>query len=184
MPHKTLVILAHPHLDTSVINVARVKALAAHADRVTVRSLYDLYPDEKIDVAAEQAAIRAHDRVIFQFPLFWFSTPSLLKKWFDEVLTYGFVYGPGGDALAGKAIGVAVSTGGKGEAYRAGGQNAHTLDELLRPIQQTAAFCRATWLPLHAFTGAMWGIDAAALEADTRAYAAWAAGLEETAAAA
>jgi putative NADPH-quinone reductase len=184
MPKKTLVVVAHPDLAKSTVNAAWVAALAARPDRITVRSLYDLYPDGRIDVAAEQAAVRAHDRVIFQFPLHWFATPALLKQWFDEVLAYGFVYGPGGDALAGKEIGVAVSTGGKGEAYRAGGQNAHTLDELLRPIQQTAAFCRAVWLPLHAFTGAMWGVDAAALAADAAAFADRVADFGETAVAA
>lgn len=183
MTGKTLVIVAHPDLSKSRINAAWVAALAPHADRVTVHHLHAAYPDGKIDVAAEQALVRSHDRVIFQFPFFWFSVPPLLKQWFDEVLGYGFVYGPGGDALEGKAIGVAVSTGGKGEAYRAGGQNAWTLDELLRPIQATARFCRADYLPIHAFTGAMWGIDDAALAADAEAYAAWVVGADAAAAA-
>ena len=184
MSQKTLVIVAHPDLTRSKINSAWLAALAPHADRVTVHRLYDAYPDGKIDVAAEQALIRAHDRVIFQFPMFWFSTPALLKQWFDEVLAYGFVYGPGGDALEGKAIGVATSTGGKAEAYRAGGQNAYTLSELLRPIQQTAAFCRARYLPIHTFQGVMWGIDEADLAKNTAAYVAHVLGDEPALAAA
>ncbi len=177
MAAKTLVVLAHPDLSRSKINSAWVAALAGRAG-VTVRDIYALYPDGRIDVAAEQAAVRAHDRVIFQFPLFWFSMPPLLKAWFDQVLAYGFVYGPGGDALEGKAIGVATSTGGKSEAYRAGGQNAWTLDELLRPIQATARFCRAEYLPIFTLNGAMWGLSEEQIAASARDYAAWVAGDE------
>jgi putative NADPH-quinone reductase len=115
MTAKTLVVLAHPDLAKSKVNAAWAAALAPYPDRVTVHDLHVAYPDGRIDVAAEQALVRAHDRVIFQFPMFWFSVPPLLKAWFDQVLGYGFVYGPGGDALEGKAIGVAVSTGGKSE---------------------------------------------------------------------
>ena len=172
MSKKTLVVLAHPDLATSRINAAWAAALAPHADRVTVHDLHAAYPDGEIDVAAEQALVRAHDRVIFQFPLFWFSMPPLLKSWFDRVLAYGFVYGPGGDALEGKAIGVAVSTGGRADAYRAGGQNGWTLDELLRPIQATARFCRAEYLPIFTLNGAMWGVTEAEIAASARAYVA------------
>ncbi|MER2605386.1 MAG: NAD(P)H-dependent oxidoreductase [Siculibacillus sp.] len=173
MPTKTLVIVAHPDLAASKINAAWTAAAERLGESVTVHRLYDAYPDGRIDVAAEQALVAAHDRVVFQFPMFWFSVPPLLKQWFDRVLAYGFVYGPGGDALEGKSIGVAVSTGGKAEAYRAGGHNGWTVDELLRPIQATARFCRADYRPIHAFQGAMWGIDETALAADARAYAEW-----------
>ena len=180
---KTLIIVAHPRFATSKINRTWVEALAPHGDRVTVHHLYDAYPEGEIDVAAEQALLRAHDRVIFQFPMFWFATPALLKQWFDDVLTYGFAYGPGGDSLEGKDFGVAVSTGGKAEAYRAGAQNGYTIDELLRPIQQTAAFVRARYLPVHTFQGAMWGIDDAALAANAGAYVAHVVGEDLTVAA-
>lgn len=182
MSKKTLVVLAHPDLSKSKINAAWAKAAAATAG-VTVHDLYRAYPDGKIDVAAEQALVRAHDRVIFQFPMFWFSTPALLKQWFDDVLSYGFVYGPGGDALEGKAIGVAVSTGGKADAYRAGAQNAWTIDELLRPIQGIARFVRAEYLPVFTLQGAMWGLSDDQIAASAAAYADWLVGREEALAA-
>ena len=179
---KTLIVLAHPDLTRSKINAAWVAAAQA-VPGVTVRDIYREYPHGKIDVAAEQALVRAADRVIFQFPMFWFSSPALLKQWIDDVLAYGFVYGPGGDALEGKAIGVAVSTGGKAEAYRAGGQNAWTLDELLRPFQATAQFCRATYLPIFALQGAAWGLPEKEIAASAAAYGAWLAGFAEAKAA-
>nr|WP_326961761.1 MULTISPECIES: NAD(P)H-dependent oxidoreductase [unclassified Arthrobacter] len=35
----------------------------------------------------------------------------MLKEWMDQVLTYGFAYGAGGDALQGKRLHLVISTG-------------------------------------------------------------------------
>ena len=56
---------------------------------MTVRHLDALYPDRRIYVAAEQAVLMAHDRIVFQHPFYWYSTPPLMKQWLDELLTYG-----------------------------------------------------------------------------------------------
>ena len=37
---------------------------------------------------------------------------AIIKKWFDDVLTYGFAYGSKGDKVKGKEFGVAISIGG------------------------------------------------------------------------
>ncbi|MGO4271355.1 NAD(P)H-dependent oxidoreductase, partial [Paenibacillus sp. TAF58] len=109
--------------------------------------LYKVYPDENIDAAREQQLIEAHDRIIFQYPLYWYSTPPLLKKWFDSVLLYGWAYGPDGTKTAGKEIGVAISTYGTEESYQATGFNRFTLREILRPIEALAHFISASYLP-------------------------------------
>ncbi|QWU16693.1 Putative NADPH-quinone reductase (modulator of drug activity B) [Paenibacillus sophorae] len=133
----TLVIVAHPDLETSRIN----KRLTAELERrgnVTIHRLYEAYPDEKIDVAREQALLTTHDRIVFQFPLFWYSSPSLLKKWMDEVFELGFAHGRGGDKLNGKELLIATSSGGAENMYQAGGLHNYSYSELLRPFQQTA----------------------------------------------
>ncbi len=86
---KTLVNLFHPHLDKSTVHRSWAQRLAQEAD-ITLRDLYALYPDGKIDVAAEQAALLAHDRLVFEHPFYWYSTPPLMKQWLDDVLTYGW----------------------------------------------------------------------------------------------
>lgn len=35
------------------------------------------------------------DLLIFQFPLWWFGMPAILKGWVDRVFAYGFAYGGG-----------------------------------------------------------------------------------------
>ena len=48
----TTVFVFHPNFAASTVN-ARLAAEAEKQDGVTVRRLYDLYPDFRIDVAAE-----------------------------------------------------------------------------------------------------------------------------------
>jgi putative NADPH-quinone reductase len=143
---KTLVIVAHPNIEASNWNKTWVKELQKHED-ITIHDLYKTYPDENIDVSKEQQLIESHDRIIFQFPLYWYSTPPLLKKWFDSVLLYGWAYGPEGTKTAGKEIGVATSTYGTTESYQATGFNRFTLQEILRPIEALAHFISASYLP-------------------------------------
>jgi glutathione-regulated potassium-efflux system ancillary protein KefG len=149
---KTLVIAAHPNIAESRINKAWLQELQKHAD-ITVHQLYDAYPDKVIDAAKEQALLEAHDRIILQFPLFWYSSPSLLKEWLDSVLAYGWAYGSGGNKLHGKQFGLAISTGGPAEAYAAGGYNRFTLPELTKPFEATSNLIGTQYLPMFVLSG-------------------------------
>ena len=150
---KTLVLVFHPDMSTSRANRSLAAKAEALGDDVTVRYMYDLYPDQKVDVAAEQAALEAADRVVLQFPMYWYSTPALLKQWEDDVLLYGWAYGSTGNALAGKELLVAVSTGGAGDAYSRESSYGYTLTELLRPLQATANMVQMTYLAPFTTTG-------------------------------
>ena len=112
MSHQTLVLVAHPDLATSRVNTA-LADVARDVDGVTVHDLAAARTaDGRFDVAAEQRLLREHDRVVLQFPWYWYSVPGVLKDWMDQVLLYGFAYGSGGDALHGKSLRVVTSTGG------------------------------------------------------------------------
>ena len=166
---KTLVLVFHPDLKgQSHVNKALAEA-AAGLDNVTVRDEYALYPDGRIDVAAEQKAVEEADRVVFQFPLYWFSSPALLKSWEDEVLQHGWAYGSEGHAFEGKEFGVAVSTGSPETAYQPDGSNKFVIDQVLTPFQGTANYVSATWIKPFVTFGAF-GITDEALSAATKAY--------------
>ncbi|XP_029968232.1 ribosyldihydronicotinamide dehydrogenase [quinone]-like [Salarias fasciatus] len=45
-----------------------------------------------IDIAEEQRKLNEADLVIFQFPMYWFSVPAIMKGWIDRVLTLGFAF--------------------------------------------------------------------------------------------
>lgn len=143
---KTLVLVAHKHLATSSIaNQAIVESLNS-IEGLEIRDLYQLYPDFKIDVANEQQALIAADLIIFQFPIHWYSVPGLLKEWMDQVLLYGFAYGSSGDKLKGKRLLISTTLGGEITSYQVGGHNNFSLETLLTPLQQAAAFCGMHWL--------------------------------------
>ncbi|SFB45474.1 Putative NADPH-quinone reductase (modulator of drug activity B) [Cohnella sp. OV330] len=143
---KTLVIVAHPNLEASNWNKAWVEELKRNGD-ITVHELYKEYPTENIDVQREQRLVEEHDRIIFQYPLYWYNMPPLLKKWFDHVMLYNWAYGPEATATIGKEIGVAISTYGSTESYQPQGSNRFTLEQILAPIQATARFISASYLP-------------------------------------
>lgn len=145
-PHRILLLYAHPGAHRSRIN-QQLWQQVQNLPGVCARDLYELYPDFDVDRVAEQALLRAAELVVMQHPIYWYSVPPLLKQWMDTVLTRGFAYGAGGDALRGKDLLQVVSTGGPAQAYRRGAAHGFPLTELLRPIEQTAAFCGMRYLP-------------------------------------
>jgi glutathione-regulated potassium-efflux system ancillary protein KefF len=150
-----LVIAAHPQLEQSRVTRAMLRALeAADAQRIEVRPLYALYPDYFIDVAAEQAALQAAKLVVWLHPVHWYSMPPLMKLWLDETLAFGWAYGPGGEALRGKDLWLAASTGGPEDSYRPDGYNRYFFDAFLYPYEQTAALVGMRWLPPLVLHGA------------------------------
>lgn len=147
---KILVLVAHPNLSESRVNKAWAATLSECPD-VTVRDLTAEYPDMDIDVLLEQDLLLAHDRIAFLFPLYWYSSPAILKQWLDLVLQPGFAYGVGGDKLNGKEFVVCTAIGSNREGYRAGNHNNFTIDELLRPFQQSVNYLGGRYLPPFCF---------------------------------
>lgn len=100
---------------------------------------------QSTDIAREQEKLRWADAVLFQFPLWWFSMPAIMKGWIERVYAYGFAYGVGehsdthwGDrygegSLAGKRAMLIVTAGGWEPHYSARGING-PIEDLLFPI--------------------------------------------------
>ena len=139
----TLVLYAHPYPRRSRGCAALVSALAG-LPQAHVRTLYELYPDFDVDVAAEHAALEAATRVVWLAPLYWYSVPALLHVWFEKVLMAAIAAGPHAEALAGKECLWAVTTGAG--SYRRGGRHDHEFREFLPPIEMTARYCGMRWL--------------------------------------
>lgn len=150
---RVLVIYAHPGQRHSVINT-RLQETARLVDGITFHDLYAAYPQFKINIDAEQERLENHDAIVFQFPVYWYSTPSLLKEWQDLVLEYGFAYGEHGTALKDKIFATVVTAAGGEDAYKTGGSNNFTLRTLLSPLEQTANLCKMTYLPPFALYSA------------------------------
>jgi len=141
---RVLLVFAHPALERSHANTALANAAEA-VEGVTFHDLYEAYPDFVIDVEAAQRRLLDHQVIALQFPLYWYSTPALMKEWLDLVWLHGFAYGKGGTRLVGKRLFVACTTGGPAQAYHRRGYNRFTMDEFLRPLEQTADLCGMSW---------------------------------------
>lgn len=139
-----VVVYAHPYPTRSRAGRALLEAIRDLAG-VRVRSLYDLYPDFDIDVAAEQKALTAADVIVWLHPFYWYSVPGLMKHWFDKVLEQGWAYGEGGTALAGKRCVWATTVGSPEPTYCVDGENFRTFPCYAEPLEQTARFCGMQW---------------------------------------
>ncbi|MEP7139107.1 MAG: NAD(P)H-dependent oxidoreductase, partial [Caldimonas sp.] len=139
---EVLVLVAHPEMEQSRANsrmLAAARKLQAESapGRIEVRDLYALYPDYLIDVPLEQSRLAAARLVVWQQPIRWYGMTPLLKLWVDEVLAFGWAYGPGGAALRGKDLWLVASTGGPEDSYRPDSYNRYFFDAFLPPYEQT-----------------------------------------------
>jgi len=91
------------------------------------------------DIRAELDKLVAADLLILNFPVYWFSTPAILKGWIDRVLVSGLCYGgrriydQGG--LVGKRAFVGLTLGGREHMFTDDGIHG-SLDDLLRHLTQ------------------------------------------------
>jgi NAD(P)H dehydrogenase (quinone) len=90
------------------------------------------------DVAAEQEKLFRADFLIFQFPMWWFGLPAILKGWVDRVFAAGLTYGSGrwysNGIFRGKRALLSLTTGGGPSIYSPRGLNGE-MSALLFPIQ-------------------------------------------------
>lgn len=150
--NNVLVLFAHPRFEQSRTNKVLVDAIKKK-EGVTFHDLYERYPDFNIDVLIEKNLLANHDVIIWHHPLYWYSSPPLLKQWIDIVLEFGWAYGPEGDALKGKKCMNVITTGGTRQVYCSEGKNHYTIPEFLRPFEQTARLCGMDYMLPFAVMG-------------------------------
>lgn len=147
---KILVIATHPNIKESKVNKIWIEALKKE-NNITIRFLDEIYKENKmIDIEQEKKFLEKAERVVFQFPFYWYNMPALMREYFDKVFEYGWAYGPKGDALKEKEFLVALSIGAPEYSYMGGSYNNFTITELLRPLEATANALQMVYLPYFA----------------------------------
>lgn len=176
--NKTLVIITHPDLENSLINKRWMEELQKYPDQYTLHELHGLYPDENIDIEQEQRLVEAHDKIIFQFPFYWFNCPPLLKKWLDKVLLYGWAYGStSGYKLDGKKIALGITAGIDEVDYTASGRYKYTLEQLMAPFEVTFNYVKADYKSFFAFYGSEENAEPQRIEQNAKEYISFIEGL-------
>lgn len=143
---KILILFAHPALEKSRVHKVLLE-YSGNMQGVTINDLYQHYPEFDIDIDREQELLLQHDIIVWQHPMYWYSSPAMLKQWQDLVLEHGWAYGHTGQALKGKSVFNAISSGGPKMAYQINGLQRSAIHELLSPFENTATLCRMRYLP-------------------------------------
>ena len=152
---KTIILFSHSYFAQSKANAALLKSVEGNAD-FEIRNLNALYPDYKINVGAEVAALKAADKIAIQFPLFWYSSPAIFKAWQDDVLTQ--FYASAASPLKGKSVAFVVTIGGTKENYQSEDSSEFSaLERFLFPQTLTLQNCGANVKNPLLFFGVMNG---------------------------
>lgn len=147
-----LVISGHTDLKTSVANKTILETLAKELPAAEIVKLDELYPDFKIDVPAEQQRLLAADIIVLQFPVFWYSAPSILERWMEETFQHGFSHGSTGDKLKGKKLVLSFTTGAPASMYSHDGAMGYTIDEFLPCFKAMCNLCQMEYAG-YVYTG-------------------------------
>lgn len=103
-----------------------------------------------IEVAQAIARLERADLVVFQFPLWWFSLPAILKGWLDRVFVYGDVYSSrvryDRGRFRGKRALVSITTGAPAQTHGPDGRQGD-LDLLLWPFHFSLHYVGFSVLP-------------------------------------
>ncbi|TKZ35900.1 NAD(P)H-dependent oxidoreductase [Brachyspira catarrhinii] len=133
---KNLIIFAHTFWKNSKVNRALLEELKDNKN-VNIHNLSVIYPDGKINsVKSEVTLLKEADNIIFQFPLFWYSMPSILKEWQDIVLA-DILYGSEPKALENKTFKIITTAGSEKSFYDTLDFN---MNEILSPINLSFKF--------------------------------------------
>lgn len=107
---------------------------------------YEAFKNRRLvkDIQAELKKVNQADHFIFQFPLWWFSVPAILKGWFDRIFIKGFAYDSGKifkeGLLRGKTASLILTTQSPKSAYQVSGVHGATIDVFLQHIHHTLRF--------------------------------------------
>jgi len=161
-----LIILGHPHFDKSLANKTIIDELQNSNLDIEIRQLQVLYPDYKIDAKAEQEALLRHQTIVFQYPVYWYNMPAILKHWFDVVFEYQFAYGSKGDKLKNKNFVPSFTVGAPENEYKTLGEHHFRVYEFCKNLEQTAYYAQMNYVEPFYFHGT--SLDAGYTENDIK----------------
>lgn len=137
-PH-VLIVSGHPHLDRSLANRTIIETVRRELPDAEIIDLGQMYPNYTFDVPREQERVRNADIIVMQYPAYWYVAPALMKKWQEDVLTFGFAHNAEGGLLGGRTLIVSVISGAPESDYAPGARMNRPMEEYQYPVMQMAA---------------------------------------------
>lgn len=92
----------------------------------------------RTDILCQQDKVAWADLVVFQFPLWWYAVPAVLKGWAERVLTKGFAYDDEHmfehGLLKGKRTMLSLTTGATRAELDADSRHTGSVEQFLQPF--------------------------------------------------
>lgn len=167
MNNQITILLSHPNLGNSIFN-KYLTDINKNNDKFYLHYLDKHINNGKFDLDAEKDILKNSKALVWQFPIYWYSCPSSLRDWQDQVLS-PIVYSAD-NFLKGKKIRVVFTAGAGEEQYSHEGLNRYTIDEMLRPFEMTANASGMIWEKPLGFFGCSPDTPKATLEAMASLY--------------
>lgn len=148
-----LIVYGHTEVEGgSFANKIILEDIQTLLPNAVIDNLDEEYADFNIDVPAEQAKMEAADIIVLQFPIFWYSMPSIVAKWMEETFTHGWSHGSKGKALVGKKLLISFTTGAPADMYVEGGIQMYPVETMMTRFEQTANLCGLDYVG-YVYTG-------------------------------
>lgn len=112
---KILIVSGHPDLNDSFANKTILEEVHKLLPEAEIACLDKLYPDFQIDVQKEQERLLRADIIVLQYPLFWYTAPSLLHRWIEKDFYPRILARKNGRQAERETVGAVVHGGGTGE---------------------------------------------------------------------
>lgn len=157
---KIVVIGAHPDYQKSIANRAVLDEFQKLVPEAEIVKLAELYPNFVIDASKEQQRLQPAEMIIFEYPFWWYSAPSLLHRYLEQVFLHGWAYGSQTKALEGKNLTLSFTIGGAQSEYERREGVMHTIEQFLPAMLATAHFTGMI------YRGAVYSFDMACYEPD------------------
>lgn len=134
---KTLIIYGHPNPKQS--NTNKELITIAKESKIDVLTLIEEYPDGNFDIEFEQKRLLDYDQIILQFPFYWYNAPYIMKKYLDDIFTFGYAFdGAKPGKLENNVLKIVTTAGADEKSYVPGGYNNEHPTTFLKPFVQMA----------------------------------------------
>lgn len=137
---KTICYVAHPNIQSSSSQQFLMQTGQQYS-KVQYINLSAIMP--QLNVTDEVVRLMSADKIIFQFPLYWYQAPEVLFEFINKVFSVLPT-----NALVHKYFSLVVVVGGKAAHYQAGGREGRTLSELLSNFEVLARHFKCIYLPM------------------------------------
>ena len=122
--------------------------MASLAEKSGIQSIFlneHISSDGTFPVTEMQRQLESFSTIIIHAPVYWYSTPALVKSWVDQMLTQGWAFPSERSRLRGKRIAMSLTVGADMGTYADGQVNRFDIATYFLPFEQTFRYCGMEW---------------------------------------